>query len=727
MPSLCSLCDKISFLDLPPYPPSLAGYHVPFKANSELFPFITKTISTPEKGKHKMPVGPLGLAHHPSLVALQDAAEGGCEVCAMIEQSVDRVRAVLEEAGKDKLYVTYDRTGPPTWEFWLSKRKEGGDGVAVWSMAEKGEQVYLVGVVGFCVDDGKISQFTFVILHVHGVFPVLRILLVLTIFAAESPLKDNLCGRIVHEDPMHPAVLNRMRNWVNDCNENHSKCHPGEVDLPFRVLDVANPGLDSNTIKLVEPAAGTNGRYVSLSHCWGKSQPFTTTKATMASRKASIDVSGLPQTFQDAIAISRELGIRYIWIDSLCICQDDGADWERESAKMASIYMNSYLTLAASRAKDDSDGFLGPRDARVHVELPVTIPRSATGADGSNDKADTETLYLFNIPLNLAASGHQYVVHMEEPLTTRAWVVQERFLTPRTLHFGSSQISFECIEIFKTEDGYQQTLSLFNITELPDMDLTDVGIDRDFSFRGSRRWNEILRIYSRKALSWESDKLPALSGLARLFEQKYGDEYVAGLWRSNIVEGICWQTYGDPHSRPKKYRAPSWSWASIDGLISITSIGSWKDLVEVVDVQTQVKGENRLGEVSGGNIVLRATLERISIREQKLGPDEDIDTGNGGFLWWFGTEDKKSEEERRHGRFDIESDMKSNLESLEMYILPLAAEFRGNDLACFALVVVPDHEGRYQRVGWIIMDEKEKVHIWKDLKEKGELKTIVLV
>lgn len=539
----------------------------------------------------------------------------------------------------------------------------------------------------------------------------------------ESPLRDRFRGRIVHEDSMHPAVLNRMRKWVSACDEKHSKCHPGDMDLPFRVLDVADPSLDSSVIKLAEPPAGTKGHYVSLSHCWGTSQQFTTTKATMSARKAGIDVSALPQTFQDAITISRKLEIRYIWIDSLCICQDDGADWERESAKMASIYTNSYLTLAAARAKDDAEGFLGDRETRVHVPLSITVP----GASESDDRCLTGTLQLFTIPLVHAANGHRYVDDDTAPLTKRAWVVQERFLASRTLHFDSSQISFECQEKFNTEDGHEQTISLFNIAELPVRDLTDLGIDRDFSYRGSRRWTETLSLYSSKVLSRESDKLPAFSGLARLFKEKLDDTYVAGLWRNNIVEGLCWQSFGPPHTRPKMYRAPSWSWASIDGLVAISSIGSWEDLVEIVDVQVQVKGENPFGEVSGGSIELKAALERVSIREFKHGPNEDIGTRNGSFRWWYGTGQEEGVEKSKHGRFDIETDIELNLKTLELYILPLVVEVNDGDLTCFALVVLPEGGGRYRRVGWAMMDEKEIAHGWKQLKEQGNLQRLELV
>jgi hypothetical protein len=157
MASLCSICSSIPLLDLPPFPPSLSGYHVPYKAHSELLPWLTKRTAAPDqdKGYVKWPVGSLGLAHQPTLSALQESAKT-CDICTLIEQSVNRVRAVLEEAAEDKFYVTYDKTGPPTWEFWVSGRREGEDGFLVWCMAENGEQAYLVGAVGFCVDDGKI-------------------------------------------------------------------------------------------------------------------------------------------------------------------------------------------------------------------------------------------------------------------------------------------------------------------------------------------------------------------------------------------------------------------------------------------------------------------------------------------------------------------------------------------------------------------------------------------
>jgi len=172
--------------------------------------------------------------------------------------------------------------------------------------------------------------------------------------AIESSLASFIKGRPVAEDPTDETTLARVMAWVNECNTHHD-CQQEPRPLPLRVLD-----LSSGRINLHE-TSGELGAYITLSHCWGSSKQFTTTKTTLASRKAGIDYELLPKTYQDAIFITRLLGIRYLWIDSLCICQDDNGDWQRESAKMGLVYSNAYLTIAAASAKDSSVGLFTHR------------------------------------------------------------------------------------------------------------------------------------------------------------------------------------------------------------------------------------------------------------------------------------------------------------------------------------------------------------------------------
>jgi hypothetical protein len=163
----------------------------------------------------------------------------------------------------------------------------------------------------------------------------------------------------------------RASHWIHNCIENHPLCVTPLQLLPTSVLDVG-PNTDEYYCKLVEPKSHY-AEYVTLSHCWGQYQNLTsiTYKANLQGRLEVVCISSLPRTFQDAISYTRRLGISYLWIDSLCILQDDKDDWERECVMMGTIYRNSFLTLAATAAEDGSRGLFCERqhiwDARIHT------------------------------------------------------------------------------------------------------------------------------------------------------------------------------------------------------------------------------------------------------------------------------------------------------------------------------------------------------------------------
>jgi hypothetical protein len=111
---------------------------------------------------------------------------------------------------------------------------------------------------------------------------------------------------------------------------------------------------------------------MTLSHCWGPAQLITTTANTIEQKKAGIPLEDLPQTFKDAVALTRNLGIRYLWIDSLCIKQLDKDDWEREASKMGSVYLHSYLNIAATSSAEGRAGCFKERVVSV-VEKPSPL------------------------------------------------------------------------------------------------------------------------------------------------------------------------------------------------------------------------------------------------------------------------------------------------------------------------------------------------------------------
>jgi hypothetical protein len=194
----------------------------------------------------------------------------------------------------------------------------------------------------------------------------------------DDPMAVNISNRYVQETSTHELSLKQIDLWLEDCLNYHQQCaHVAKHDskLPTRLLDLGTLPTRESMIaskswldlfqnarcKLVESHANEHGQYIALSYCWGTALAYKTTTANRENHKMGIDCSRLPKTLQDAIYMTRYLGIRYIWIDCLCIIQDDSADWQREAASMAGVYSNSWLTIAAARAADSSEGFLGPR------------------------------------------------------------------------------------------------------------------------------------------------------------------------------------------------------------------------------------------------------------------------------------------------------------------------------------------------------------------------------
>jgi len=416
-----------------------------------------------------------------------------------------------------------------------------------------------------------------------------------------------------------------------------------QTKLPTRLIDT---GLSDGTQepRLILTAASqlpTNLQYVALSHCWGQTQllrvldhavgfnlaklnenqrdlaniqdrkPLTTTSKTLDQRLKCIAMTSLPRTFQDAIIFTRGLGLRYVWIDSLCIIQDSKSDWQHESSRMADIYKNSYVTIAAEASKDSHMGMLNPRT--FHSE-PIEL------AFNSKARNIHTTVYV-----RQALDDWETCVNgSKSALSSRGWVLQESLLAPRTIRVGMQQMFWEC---------KSHSLAEGNVTPLVPTKRRDrewdwshskrfVGVkdaEREVSFL---QWSSIIENYSSRNLSFPSDIFPALEGLAREFNARLNDKYIAGIWRGDFLRGLLWRVgdskSGDVAREADPPRAPSWSWASSTGAIIrdasdlIYRIGDYH--VEVVDVQiTPTDGQswelnddyNHYGQITSGVLTLR--------------------------------------------------------------------------------------------------------------------------
>jgi hypothetical protein len=332
--------------------------------------------------------------------------------------------------------------------------------------------------------------------------------------------------------------------------------------LPTRVIDVGNPGL----VRLIVPNS-TMGRYVCLSHCWGGHHPLKTTKENLSSHLHSIPPERIPKTYQDAAEFTRLMGIRYLWIDSLCIIQDSTEDWEQQSALMCSVYENCYVVIAATSAKDATEGFLKTKERgnfEIRGETTANVPYQILG------------LGVYPHPKNNydAHHGPRWPLYQHEaqrwPLISRGWVFQERLLAPRVVHFTSDEILWECRECnvcqcggFKVADRevWQNKTYFRRILEAGENDGLVAG------------WQALVENFSSLKLSRDTDKLPAISGLAKKMAQRRpGARYLAGLWDDSLELDLLWvnldASLGDGHPMPVDWRAPSWSWASINSAVT---------------------------------------------------------------------------------------------------------------------------------------------------------------
>src|SRR5436190_8427329 len=411
------------------------------------------------------------------------------------------------------------------------------------------------------------------------------------------------------------------RDWIRACMTQHDEplcSRTMETFLPTRVVDVGPADGTKNPTLMI--SAGTIGSYIALSHCWGGKIPLTTTEATLATLTKNINMEDLPANFRDAITITRELGFRYLWIDSLCIIQDSRSDWERESAVMGDIYEQATLTIAAAAASDSEKGLLPvPPERQQPLHSSITL------------KFDAESHLEQKISLSPKNENEEsfWDCVYSSPLARRAWTYQEHLLSPRVLMYGARQIYWRCQQTCHSADGaghppvltslLSNEKTFFLMLSSPKVRaeaLSDnlQGIDIYST------WYGILTDFYHRNLTVRSDKFPALAGLAANFQKITGDVYLAGLWRKDIHRGLMWHGDGIAARALAEFRAPSWSWAKIDG--EVIHMGAHTDRhgspldAEIVLADVEVVGQNPYGEVRSGRLVLHGlTYEAWEVNE----------------------------------------------------------------------------------------------------------------
>lgn len=424
---------------------------------------------------------------------------------------------------------------------------------------------------------------------------------------------SNVLGRPVRNHGGDLRTLELAQDWVDDCVKNHLECRSPEAKgeklpkLPTRVIDVG--GSEGDSIRLLCPD-GKRGEWAALSHCWGKESFLTAMTSNIAALQSQIDLSSLPLTFRDAITVTKQLGIRYLWIDSLCILQDLPKDWQAEAACMPNIYRNARAVIAAAATDSSPKGFLGEREWTASSN-PCEIRVPSGGKVGKVNFDD-------NFFGDYAGDNNNTLVH-------RAWCFQEINLSHRLVTFDKLQMSFTCLRhgLFEFRDSEDPVRREERNLFLERFQEPLAENDERRARQLVNTWYDLLADYTKRSLTYPNDKLVAISGISNIVGQCFQSDYYAGLWQKFLPQALLWSPYDEetlpfpPHiaTRPPSYRAPSWSWAAVESPISCFICRESfikKPLSEVLKIETTLVGPDKYGQVSNGYIIIKGPIRKAS-------------------------------------------------------------------------------------------------------------------
>ncbi|KAF2829014.1 HET-domain-containing protein [Ophiobolus disseminans] len=388
-------------------------------------------------------------------------------------------------------------------------------------------------------------------------------------------------------DPSSDALVDKIHRLIKDCAAAHESCAASasmsEI-IPERLVKL------DGRLQLVH--ATRLMLYTALSYCWGGHNKHQTLRTNVEAREGSIELSGLPRTLQDAILFTRKLGVEYIWIDSMCIVQDDSAEWARESAKMADIYSKAYVVLAATRANDVTEGFL------QHRRDPYNISSCTKAGKVFTVRARDSLHHSVRDTMNFD--------HL--PLSQRGWCLQEGLLATRIVHFLPSEVYFKC----KTTEVCECGLAAGNdymVRAWPPPHNSKIEHPELFM---STMWNMITEDCSRRHFTIPDDVLPALSGLAQRTESLCPGKYIAGMWEFGLVYQLNWFAVANPttpRSPQKSVTRPTFSWITSPYPIRHAFFNLHTTLVcTLIGTQVTPATTDPFGRLSHASITLRGPV-----------------------------------------------------------------------------------------------------------------------
>ncbi|KAL3257175.1 hypothetical protein ABHI18_007041 [Aspergillus niger] len=409
--------------------------------------------------------------------------------------------------------------------------------------------------------------------------------------------------------------LSLAASWLDKCCRKHAKCE-GYKDrahsLPTRVIDVG----DSLTQPYLHISAdGETGRWAAWSYCWGGDSNFTLNASSFDGLRSGRSLATFPATLRDAVLVTRALGFRYLWIDSLCIFQDDSNDWAVEASRMSRIYRHATVTIAATSAETADDGFLDKRAPYFGCPFPWRR-RSHRGSVNDDFRAYPVVFRSYTNEFNKEPSRYSR-------WATRGWTFQEELLSKRLLYYTKEEMIWKCRAVTFREPGEEPVTSLIELPQplpvpLPKPDELYAANDMPDPYRN---WYLLLEKYLLRDLKFDRDRLPAIEALAEFFHAQFGEQYCAGLWRGDLLFGLLWsihQRYA-PVGDSSKQRKPSWSWIGADTYVGL----KWPQLrwmrnytypANILDFKVHSQLHGVFGHVEGAELTLEAPYRHFHLK-----------------------------------------------------------------------------------------------------------------
>lgn len=366
--------------------------------------------------------------------------------------------------------------------------------------------------------------------------------------------------------------------------------------LPTRLVDVGFEG--DRQWRLIETAkekTDATQPYMTLSYRWGPHPTLLLKSSNFHLFQSGNPIEQLPLTFRDAVVVTRHFGVRYLWIDCLCIVQDSDPDWEAEAPMMRHVFANSMCNIAASASEDPEGGLFRERDPTAVIRPWIV---ESTFANGSVEK-------------HVMIDGLYWVDQLNNSsLHGRGWVFQECFLAPRILYFARDQVLWECSESHGCE-AFLEGIPGFEPNKpttakaLRGTEQTSQGV----IYRPQEaiaKWMLLAEDYSMCRLTRSEDRLYAFAGIAKLFQEITGYQYMAGVWREGLLYQLAWYVSWPVPRSSSRYRAPSWSWASIDGEMQFTP--NWRKRIhffaEIIDARITTRDTESMVDAVDGLLKL---------------------------------------------------------------------------------------------------------------------------